>query len=100
MGGNLSNLGLRRQLSNLAASGQSQQIEGLVVISASQLDAAFRLPKIIAELRCEEPLISIEVIVTNEPSNFRPTQNDLIAKKLREEVIRLYGAPLRSLSRL
>ncbi len=88
---------------SLAASGQSHQIEGPVVISAGQLDAAFRLPKIIAELRREEPLISIEVIVTNEASdllrreadiairNFRPTQGDLIAKKLGEESIRLYG---------
>ncbi len=90
---------------SLAAGGQSQQIEGSVVISVSQLDAAFRLPKIIAALHREEPLINIEVIVSNEPSdllrreadiairNFHPTQNDLIAKKLGDEVIRLYGTP-------
>lgn len=89
---------------SLTASGQSQQVEGSVVISVSQLDAAFRMPKIIAELRREEPLISIEVIVTNETSdllrreadiairNFHPTQNDLIAKKLGEETIHLYGS--------
>lgn len=88
---------------SLSASGQSQQIEGSVVISASQLDAVFRLPAIIAELRREEPRISVEVIVTNEPSDllrreadiairsFRPTQSGLIAKKLGEEPIRLYG---------
>lgn len=88
---------------SLTASGQSQQIEGTVVISAGQLDAVFRLPKIIAKLRREEPGIDIEVVVTNEPSdlkrreadiairNFRPTQPDLIAKKLSEEVIWLYG---------
>ena len=88
---------------SLAAGGQSQQLEGSVVISVSQLDAAFRLPKIIAALHREEPLINIEVIVTNEPSdllrreadiairNFYPTQNDLIAKKLGNEIIRLYG---------
>ncbi len=88
---------------SLAAGGQSQQLEGSVVISVSQLDAAFRMPKIIAELHRVEPLINIEVIVTNEPSDllrreadiairsFRPTQNDLIAKKLGDEVIRLYG---------
>jgi DNA-binding transcriptional LysR family regulator len=87
---------------SLAATGQSQQIEGTVVISASELDAVFRLPKIIAKLRREEPGIDIEVVVTNEPSDlkrreadiairsFRPTQNDLIAKKLGEEVIWLY----------
>ncbi len=88
---------------SLAAGGQSQQLEGSVVISVSQLDAAFRLPKIIAALHHEEPLINIEVIVTNEPSdllrreadiairNFHPTQKDLIAKKLGDEIIRLYG---------
>jgi len=89
---------------SLAATGQSQQLDGSVVISAGELDAVFRLPKIIAKLRREEPDIDIEVIVTNKPSDlkrreadiairsFRPTQNDLIAKKLGEEVIWLYGA--------
>jgi DNA-binding transcriptional LysR family regulator len=88
---------------SLAATGQSQQIEGTVVISASELDAVFRLPKVIAKLRREVPSINIEVVVTNQPSDlkrreadiairsFRPTQNDLIAKKLGEEVIWLYG---------
>jgi DNA-binding transcriptional LysR family regulator len=90
-------------LFSLAATGQSQQIEGSVIISAGELDALFRLPKIIAKLRREEPGISIEVIVTNEPSdlkrreadiairNFRPTQNDLIVKKLGDENIWLYA---------
>lgn len=88
---------------SLAATGQSQQIEGSVAISVGELDAVYRLPKIIAKLRRSEPGIDIEVIVTNEPSDlkrreadiairsFRPTQNDLIAKKLGEEVIWLYG---------
>ena len=88
---------------SLTATGQSQQIEGSVIVSAGELDAAFRLPKIIAKLRREEPGIDIEVIVTNGVSDlqrreadiairsFRPAQNDLIAKKLGEEVIWLYG---------
>jgi DNA-binding transcriptional LysR family regulator len=88
---------------SLSASGQSQQIEGSVIVSASELTAAYMLPKIIAKLRSEEPGIHIEVVVTNEPSdlkrreadiairNFHPTQHDLIAKKLGEEVIWLYG---------
>jgi DNA-binding transcriptional LysR family regulator len=88
---------------SLAASGQSQQLEGTVVISVGELDAVFRLPEMIAKLRQKEPGIDIEVIVTNEASdlkrrdadiavrNFRPTQKDLIAKKLGEEVIWLYG---------
>lgn len=88
---------------SLSATGQSQQIEGSVVVSVGELDAAFRLPKIIAKLRQQEPGIDIEVIVTNAASdlkrreadiairNFRPTQNDLIAKKLGDEVGWLYG---------
>lgn len=90
---------------SLAATGQTQQIEGTVVVSTSELDAVFRLPKIIAKLRREEPGIEIEVVVTNDSSDlkrreadiairsFRPTQNDLIARKLGEEVIWLYGTP-------
>ncbi len=88
---------------SLTAAGQSQQVEGLVVISVGQLDAVFRLPKIIAKLRKAEPGIEIEVVVSNEASDlkrreadiairsFRPTQDDLIAKKLGEETIWLYG---------
>jgi len=88
---------------SLAATGQSQQIEGSVIISIGELDAVFRLPKMIAKLRRQEPGIDIEVVVTNETSDlkrreadiairsFRPTQNDLIAKKLGEEIIWLYG---------
>jgi len=88
---------------SLVATGQSQQIEGSVTVSASELTATHMLPKIIAKLRRQEPGIDIEVVVTNEPSdlkrreadiairNFHPTQNDLIAKKLGEEVIWLYG---------
>ncbi len=90
---------------SLAASGQSRKIEGLVVISVGELDAMFRMPGIIAELRRQEPGIEIEVVVTNKTSDlkrreadiairsFRPTQNDLIVKKLGEEVIWLYGTP-------
>ena len=88
---------------SLTANGQSQQIEGSVIVSASELTATFMLPKIIAKLRREEPGIDIEVVVTNEPSdlkrreadiairNFHPEQNDLIAKKLGKETIWLYG---------
>lgn len=88
---------------SLAATGQSQQIEGSVVISVGELDAVFRLPEMIAKLRRKEPGIDIEVVVTNETSDlkrreadiairsFRPTQNDLITKKLGEEIIWLFA---------
>ncbi|MCK6263848.1 LysR family transcriptional regulator [Vibrio sp. ZSDE26] len=89
---------------SLAASGRSQQLEGTVVISAGELTAIYLLPKIIAKIRRAEPGIKIEVVVTNEPSDlkrreadiairsFHPKQNDLIAKKVGDEVIWLYGS--------
>ncbi|MGJ8692736.1 MAG: LysR family transcriptional regulator [Thalassotalea sp.] len=88
---------------SLAASGQSKQIEGTVVVSVGELTAAYIMPKIISKLRHEEPGITIEVVVTNEPSDlkrreadiairsFHPKQNDLIAKKVGDEVIWMYA---------
>ena len=88
---------------SLSVTGQSKKIEGNVIISASELTAIYTLPKIIAELRKQEPGITIEVVVSNEVSDlkrreadiairsFHPKENDLIAKKVGEEVIWLYG---------
>lgn len=90
---------------SLVAGGQSQQLEGNVVLSVCEVDAIYRLPNIIAQLRQAEPGISVEVVVTNEVSDlkrrdadiairsFRPSQPDLIARKIGEEVIWLYGTP-------
>lgn len=98
-------MGEAAQEFSLVAGGQSQVLEGNVVISVCEVDAIYRLPNIIAELRQQEPGISIDVVVTNEVSDlkrrdadiairsFRPSQPDLIARKLGEEVIWLYGTP-------
>ena len=88
---------------SLAVTGQSQKIEGNVTVSASELTAIYTLPKVIAQLREQEPGITIEIVVTNEVSDlkrreadiairsFHPKEKDLIAKKIGEEVIWLYG---------
>jgi len=90
---------------SLTASGQSQNIEGTVCISASEVHAVFLLPPIIAKLRQMEPKINIEIIATNNVSdlrrreadiairNFRPTQPELIAKKIKDASARLYATP-------
>lgn len=90
---------------SLTASGQSQDIEGTVCISASEVHAVFLLPPIIAKLREMEPKINIEIIATNNVSdlrrreadiairNFRPTQPELIAKKIKDASARLYATP-------
>ena len=90
---------------SLSASGQSQKIEGNVCISVSEIDAVYRLPPVIHYLRQHEPGIELEIVVSNAVSDlkrrdadiairsFRPTQPDLIARKLTDEKIWLYGAP-------
>ena len=90
---------------SLTSFGQSQSIEGKVSISASDTYAAVLLPPIIAKLRVMEPGIEIEIVTSNAPSdlrkreadiavrNFRPTEPDLIAKKIRDVPARLYATP-------
>lgn len=89
---------------SLTASGQSQNIEGSICITASEIHAAYLLPPIIDKLRRTEPGIDIELIASNSASDlgrreadiavrsFRPTQPELIAKKIKEVPARLYAA--------
>lgn len=90
---------------SLAAAGQSQAIEGPICIAASETYAEHVLAPIIAKLRLVEPGITVEIIVSNSPSdlrrreadiairNFRPTEPHLIARKIRDVPARLYAAP-------
>ena len=90
---------------SLAATGQSQSIEGKVCIAASEVHAAMRLPPILAKLRVLHPGIEIEIVTSSKSSdlrrreadiairNFRPTEPDLVAKKVRDIPARLYAAP-------
>lgn len=90
---------------SLAAWGQSEALEGEVAVSASDAYASYLLPPILARLHCAEPCIRIEVVVSNDLSdlarreadiavrNIRPTEPDLIARKVREAAARLYAAP-------
>ena len=90
---------------SLSAAGQSQSIEGMVSIAASQAHAAFLLPPIIAKLRVQQPGIVIEVVASNQASdlkrreadiairNFQPTEPDLIARKVSDIPAQLYATP-------
>ncbi len=90
---------------SLAAIGQSQSIEGTVRISASEVYAAYLLPPIIARLRREQPGIEIDIVASHNTSdlrrreadiairNFRPTEPDLIARKIRDVPARFYATP-------
>lgn len=90
---------------SMTALGQSQSIEGTISISASETYAAVLLPPILAKLRLQEPGIRIEIVVSNAASDlrrreadiairsFRPTEPDLIAKKIADTQACLYAAP-------
>ena len=89
---------------SIIASGQSQSIEGLVRITASDVVAAYTLPPILKRLHAEAPGIQVEVIAANDIRDLMrreadiairhvpPEQPDLIARRCRGTTAHLYGA--------
>ncbi len=90
---------------SLAASGQSQDIEGHVRITATNLTATYHLPAVLKRLREIAPGIEVEVVASNEVRDLtrreadiairhaRPEQPDLIAKLLGETTAHFYASP-------
>lgn len=86
-----------------AATGLEEKIEGTVRLSANQVFGTLLLPGIIAEFMTKYPEIEIEIDVRNEVSNllqrdadiairlFRPTQNDIVARKVTELPMGLFA---------
>lgn len=86
------------------ASGHAETVEGIVCISATEMISAFVLPPIIKKLRNQWPKIEIEIIASNDTSdlsrreadiairNYRPTQQELIAKRIRNTLGHLYAS--------
>ena len=90
---------------SLVSSGKSESLEGNIAITATEMMAVFIMPPLIQKLRKQEPGINIELISSNQASdlmrreadiairNFRPTQPDLIAKKIKNLNYHLYATP-------
>jgi DNA-binding transcriptional LysR family regulator len=88
---------------SLTASGQSQSIEGTICITTTEAYAAYILPPIVARLRELAPGITIEIVASNAISdlrrreadiairNGRPTDPDLVAKKVKDDLVNLYA---------
>ncbi|MDR6955442.1 DNA-binding transcriptional LysR family regulator [Ancylobacter sp. 3268] len=86
------------------AFGRSQELSGTVRLTSSVMVANMWLPPILAELRVEEPDIQIELVASDLNQNLLrrdadiairmvdPTQDALIARKLGEAPLGLYGA--------
>lgn len=90
---------------SLTASGRSDELEGVVCITATEVMAAYVLPPIVARLRADYPGIEIEIIASSTSSDlkrreadiairaYRPTQPDLIGRKIKDLQARLYATP-------
>lgn len=88
----------------LSAMGHDKSIAGKVSVTASDALCAYNLPKIVSRLREIHPEIQVEIISSNEIQDLmrreadiairhvRPSQPDLIAKKVRNSLAHLYGA--------
>jgi DNA-binding transcriptional LysR family regulator len=86
------------------ATGQSQRVEGLVRITASEVISAFNLPPVLAGLRRAHPGIRLEVVASDELRDLRrreadialrsarPADPDLVARRLGEGEAHLYGS--------
>jgi DNA-binding transcriptional LysR family regulator len=99
-----------------SADGRQGALKGTVRITASEAVSCWHLPAIIADIRKAEPEIEIELVPTDESRNllyreadiavrmFRPTQLDVVTKRLGQIEIGLFAthdylagrAPIRS----
>ncbi len=83
---------------------QSQTLTGTVRLTASRIVATFILPELLAKFRRSEPEIDIELVASDETENllhreadiavrmFRPTQLDVISKKVADLELGIYAA--------
>ncbi|SFE22041.1 LysR family transcriptional regulator [Roseivivax sediminis] len=98
-------MGAAAERLSLAAAGQAQSAQGLVRITASQMYSAYLLPGPVAAIRAAHPGIGIEIVATDDLSdlrrreadiavrNARPEDEDLIARRLRDDSGSLYATP-------
>lgn len=89
----------------LAASGQSQSVEGLVRITASEMMSAYVLPPILGNLRFQAPSLEIDVVADNNVRDLvrreadiairhiRPDQPNLVTKRVQDELLCFYASP-------
>lgn len=89
---------------SLSASGQSQVVEGKVVITATSTLATRQLPGIVKQIHAAAPNIQIDILPSNEVQDLtrreadisirhaRPEQPDLIAKLVSETSAHLYAS--------
>ena len=87
----------------MAASGRDTTVEGTIRITASEVVSTYLLPEILVALADEEPALEIELVASDSVQNLlsrdadiavrmiRPTQNDLIVRKVNEAAMAAYA---------
>lgn len=94
----LSHVSLMRNAADnmaLSASGQSQSVEGIVSISATDGVSIHFLPPILERIRKEAPGITIEIIVSNSISDLKRREADIAIRHVRPEEPELIGKLIR-----
>ena len=88
---------------SLTASGQRSDLSGHIRITASDIFSAHLMPSVLSSIRNVAPLLSVEVIATNDITNLmkreadiavrnvRPEQPELVARLVREATGRFYA---------
>ncbi|MBO6640157.1 MAG: LysR family transcriptional regulator [Roseitalea sp.] len=88
---------------SMAATDQETRVEGTIRLTASRVMATFVLPPVLAALRAAEPALAIELVASDSLENLlardadiavrmvRPTQNDLIARKINDFIMGAYA---------
>lgn len=86
------------------AGAQAQELNGTVRVTASQVAATYLLPPMLVSLRDAHPALNLELVASDETENllrreadlavrmYRPTQNDLIAKKVADLPLGIYAS--------
>lgn len=72
----------------LAASGQSEAVDGVVSISATEPVAAYLLPGVLARLRQQAPGIVIEVVTSDALSDLQRREADIAVRHVRHAAAR------------
>lgn len=89
---------------NLKLAGADPNLSGSVRLTASHVVATYILPPLLAEFQYQEPDIQLEIVASNSIENllardadvairmFRPTQQELIARKVNELSMGVYAS--------
>ncbi len=82
----------------MSATGQSQAVDGVVCVSASEAMAAYLLPGVLSRLRQQAPGIIIEVVASDALSDLRRREADIAIRHVRPDQPELIGRWIREAS--